>query len=327
MTATNARKARTMTAPTTEPTTAGILVQRAREHASENVLSRLAAAREALTARSRIVGIVGDDGAVHEELADQLAAELEKGGTVPAGYSDTVAAAIADRRARADEARVIRHARQILADRVAEVTRTSADGALAWLDEQLQALMAHVRTSDLDGITTVQAAVDAGPAATNAWQALRGHANQYREIRSAQRILTADARGGSAFIPRDVHWAGTTRIPFDEVYAEAVGDVATWMRQGYNEGRVYDPDPWPAPIITDGGTPEVVPSTDPAAFLLWLAARGDAWIPTSTELQDALEARRIAIATATPMGQLSESDDVRVDGLRHLDRIIAAATR
>lgn len=303
MTTTNARRASTGAAPTVL-IPAGQLVQQAREEGSAGLLSHLARAQAGLDQEVRRVGIVGSPDQVIAELADHFATIMETTGELPAEFSGSVAASIEAHKTRTAEARVIDMIRRHLQDRTREVQAESAADALRWLDGQLQSLLTHVRAST----------GDLGPAA-----------DQYREIRRAQEVLVAEVRGHVG-LTQALHFGGITRIPMDEQYAEAVGEVDSWLQMGAAEGRVYQPEPWPGAIINPGQY-ELLPSTDPRAFLVWLAARRDAWVPTVDELSDALDARRVAIAMRTPMRDLRASEDVRVEGLRHLGRLDTVAAR
>lgn len=329
MTTATTRKTRQATNTTAEPVPSGTLIKQAREHASGGLLDRLAEAQKTLTERTSVVGIVGEEGAVYAELGEALARGLEAGDPVPDDHRETITALVAERQARAAEARIVRHATQVLADRVNEVKIAASDGALRWLNTQLQDVMAqiHHATDGLNGISTPEQAINAGPAVVTAWQAARSLIDQLREIRAAQRVLTADARGGYAGVDRDLQWAGTCRTPFDAAYQVAVGHTKTWIIEGHQSRIVYEPEPWPGAITDSDAPSSVLPTTDPIGFVAWLADRGDSWIPRVTELADALKAREVAIALRTPIEELADTNDLRVPDLRHLDRLEQAGTR
>lgn len=264
-------------------TPAGELVQQARRHAGDE-LERLAVASRRLTEMVTSLGAPPTPAEVTAALATQLADDAIRD-DIPTGRADHIGEQAAAHQHRIDTARVLNHAQGIIRSRIAEATQAVADTALAWLHQQLTDLL----TLAPDEI-----------------------ADQYREIRLAQRVLTADARGHHGNVTGDLHMAGTTRTPTDVDYLVAVGlahEHKTFTANGVRTR--YEPEPWPA--HTDSDDP--IPSSDPAAYIAWLTERGDAWIPTGSELEQALATRRRAVHQGVPVDQLTDEPQPQRRGL------------
>lgn len=231
-----------------------------------------------------------------EAATRNLINSLRSSGTAPGTLRTDLVKQQALERAAHDEMELLgRAVRTLLSERTDTYTG-GADAALAWLHDHLTALTASVKdlAPDLVGISTSDDAVRAGGKALTAWSQLAQLVDQYGEIRTAQRVFTREARGTAANLHRDIFQAGTTKRPADPGWQIAAGAPHTTSLM---TGSVrLDTEAWPGTITdTDEMMNAVVPSTSPAAYLLWLAERGDAWVPTSSQLSAALNARSEAL--------------------------------
>lgn len=246
---------------------AGDLVAQARQHAGAD-LDRLAAASARLTALVKAEGIPSTTPAVIDALATSLAEDAVNDAIRP-DHADEIAQALREHQGQLDRSRVLGQAQSIVRTRMTEAIHRVADAGLQWLHTYLTELLTHSADTIVD---------------------------QYRELRYAQRVLTTDARGRAADI-RELHCAGTTRTPSDESYQAAIGMIVPRLGMGMKPTG-YTPDPWPSPVF-DGSDP--IPSADPVAYLTWLIERGDAWVPTASELDQALLSRSRAMAVGLPI--------------------------
>lgn len=246
---------------------AGELAAQARQHAGAE-LDRLAEASARLTEMVKAEGIPQTIPAVIDALAASLA-DNAISNTIPTDHADRIAQALRDHQSQLDRSRVLGQAQGIIRTRMTEATHRVADAGLRWLHDQLQDLLTHSADSIID---------------------------QYRELRLAQRVLTTDARGRAIDI-REIHCAGTTRIPSDEGYQARIGLINPRMDMS-GRPSTFTPDPWPSPVF-EGTDP--IPSADPVAYIAWLVERGDAWVPTAAELDQALRIRSRAMAVGVPV--------------------------
>lgn len=294
---TTARRARIATRPT-ELIPVGTLVEQGRRQGSDQ-LDQIKASIAKLTAKAREIGMIAPNpDSVVDLVGEQLADEILTTGQVPDDLVERIATADAEYRRRARQVQVLDFARRILDDRKNTATRDAADGGLRWLHVQLTDLLQGVRTlaPDLDGITSAEDALTHGK--EDAYRQIRLTVQQYVEIRAAQRVLTADARSGQyAHLDLDLRHAGITRTPTDEKYSAAIGLIDQYEIVGSQPRTEYQPLPWPG-FTTDSFTEGSIPSTTPIEYLIWIAKRDDAWVPTNAELTKALEKRQQAIDNA-----------------------------
>lgn len=155
--------------------------------------------------------------------------------------------------------------------RQATLREAATNRALAWLNAQLAPLMAAASklNGPLVGVSSAQAAIEAG--ATKQWQQLTDLTNDYRNLRSAQMQIMQQV---SRINPAVVCGVGITRAFADLEYIRAVTDYST------GEALTI---PWPG--ATDDPR-QIVPTTEPERYLLWLAERGDAWVPTDEQVHE-----------------------------------------
>lgn len=231
-----------------------------------------------------------------EAATRNLISSLRSSGTAPGTLRTDLVKQQASERAAHDEMELLgRAVRTLLSERTDTYTG-GADAALSWLNDHLTELTTTVEAlaPELVGITTSDDAVRAGGKALTAWSQLAQLVDQYVEIRTAQRVFTREARGTAAYLHRDLFQAGTTKRPADPGWQIAAGAPHT---TNLMTGAVrLDTEAWPGTISdTDEMENAAVPSTSPAAYLLWIAGRGDAWVPTTSQLTAALNSRREAL--------------------------------
>lgn len=229
---------------------------------------------------------------VHVQLTQSIVDSLLAGKELPAKIEQTIGRSLEAARANDAARTVYRDVLENLKGRRADAVGDANNAALRWLHDRLGELLDHVRAlaPTLDGITSADTALRSGANTLTAWAGMVRLADEYSDICWAQRDLTAAARnGGSAHINKDLAIAGHHSEPRDPELLVFAGE-ATWIVDAFSNQQRCSVDPWPGYVDINACGP--VPSTDPVAYLRWLAARGDAWVPDADQLGQALRRRQ-----------------------------------
>lgn len=186
-------------------------------------------------------------------------------------------------------------------------------GALAFLDEQLRALMAEVRTQEpaLAGIQDARSALRGGGDAQDAWAVLEAAVDRYAALRAAQRHIVVNIIGsdGAPYRIEVLNRTGHLRNPLDHERSFEHRRITHTSRElSRGEGALVE---WiqaaPRPPFDRTGN-DVLPS-DPIAYLRWIADGDKAWIPDVDEMIRVDElADRILNRAATVMQRAAARD-------------------
>ncbi|MFH7324796.1 hypothetical protein [Aeromicrobium sp. JJY06] len=203
-----------------------------------------------------------------------------------------------------------------------ELLREESAPALAYLDDELRALMSEVAKLDASAPATVEQAVHAGGKAAQEWRALTAAVGRYDAIRALQRELVKNADPDWTNTPSITAemMTGVWRLGVSGMFADAIDvepywierrrDTALRMQDGHSTA-VQEYAQWlalakPAPFGTSrtGWWPE---GADRVDFLRWVATSTRAWVPDLDALTAAHEANTEATA------RLLWGDGIRVD--------------
>ena len=225
------------------------------------------------------------------QLSQQLATAAEAGDPLPDDLAATITAARQQTETHTIVTQALISAEQILKQREDDAVRAGADEALGTLAGRLTELLAAVRdiAPALGKVRTAEEAMDAGPAARDAYPIGRDLLRQYTALRTAQGRLTRAAWGGD---PRSA--TGILRDAGE--FANIDSMWPCWLKaltgNTYLDERnnTYTPTPWP-----DDADP--FKNEYSVADLTWIA-RPDGparpGIPTVSELREAYEAQHTA---------------------------------
>ena len=295
----------------TEP----ILTQ-ARRHAVGAELDAIDRGRQPV--KDRIATMLKTEGARNDDATSRIVGDvvdtIADGRDLPTDLRKRIDREHQAKAARDREYTVLQDVDNALSADRQRIIENSTDAALGFLDTKLHDLLDHVArlSTDLDGVSSDTDAIRGNDQTIAAWRELNTLTTQYRELRAAQITLTGVGQA------QNIAAAGITRIPCDPRYLVAVGAAQAITSAVVGAGVSYSPEPWPG--FYDG-------TTDTPAYLRWLASRGDAWVPTTQQLQHALEARAVAVDLRTPIEDLARLDNPRVGSLRHLDNLDVVAAR
>lgn len=295
------------------------ILDEARLAAAGDAYQRIDVAKAAVRDRQQQVrGITHRDRALEGAITDVVSTLLDTG-SVPDDFGS------AAQRIRDAEDRNVQQQILVAADRALDVERaqvklTTANEGLAWLNDRLSGLLDQIRAIPEEVVfSDASTAIAHGTKAVKAWTEMEQHAATYNELRDAQTALLADARGGIAGVHNEVYLVGLTVVPHDSHYLIATGEVTLSRVYGTAERTYLHPEPYPGAIHVAAGGGTTWPTTDRNGYLRWLAARGDAWVPTTRKMKDAVAARQAAIVRKVPMTELI-GDKMHGD-LVHLGRL------
>ncbi len=198
---------------------------------------------------------------------------------------------------------------------------SNLDVIFAGLQEQMDELTAAVRTAapSLSGARTAQEAIDAGPAATEAWATLNDLVDQYDEIRQAQMSLYLSrvqgvpmqvlVRGGLFENALDVH----PYFVFRRQSTTPAGDdpdIDAWLRSGLT---MLDFPRW-----TDTSGEQGWWLWEPRIeHLLWVASQTRAWVPSPQLAFKMLELGVQATSGSSGAAVRSARDEYRARAASH----------
>ncbi|MFE9296304.1 hypothetical protein [Streptomyces niveus] len=174
--------------------------------------------------------------------------------------------------------------------------RKGANGAFPILRTMLDDLVTEARpmASLLLGINDAQAAIDAGPDTVKAWSGFNDLASRYRELRSAQYVLTRASAGDTIDIGVGVAGGGVSLSGIFPVWSEIANVTELWPE--YTPKRWDDATsvpPWP----TDAPGKPFQIKHDRAWFLWVLTTPGvRLWLPTAEELAAGVREQRTEAA-------------------------------
>lgn len=238
---------------------------------------RLLEARRGLAAPAGV-------GGVRDEVTELVLA----GESVPVDLVERVGSAAGEEEAFNRASMLLTEVSRAVQDRERQIRARAAHSGLARLHERVVEIVEGAREAEavLGGVVTAEAALEAGARATEAWRSLASLAEQYRQVRDAQRTMM------SALVAAGVSVPGTLEFAL-RVFGEVRGYRELWpgWRSAGAEGagllgdvRTTIPGqepPWPH-------HPDGSPTRD-VAFLLWAAAEevNPLWVPSVAEIQKA----------------------------------------
>ncbi|MFE9496313.1 hypothetical protein [Streptomyces collinus] len=199
--------------------------------------------------------------AAREAVIERAADAFLSGGAWPKDVGTKAVKAYAD----ADAVLVERQARLRVVKRAEWALYEALDGhtdaALAYLGTRLAELLSDARTAleVVGSARSAEDAIDAGADAVAAWSRLRGIMRDVGQVREAQWSLLRGPRTPGA--PSGGDWT-----------------ARQWMNQGYGHVRGQRPDEAPEAVREAIRARRV-----DLAYLRWLCARDDAYVPASEE--------------------------------------------
>lgn len=234
-----------------------------------------------------------DVGAVTRDVVDALLA----GEPVPKDLPKRIKAAMDAEAVYQRETAVLLNVARSVENSDDRVRARAAHAGLARLHDRVVEIVAAAGEAQevLGGVSSAEAALEAGAEATEAWRSLVRLASQYRQVRDAQRTLvTATGKRGlqgglletlstvGEFRDYDGLWPRHQRKDPTGGMFSARRDAPSWVAA----------PPWPHEA--DGS------ATRGPEFLLWAAAQDDnpLWVPSAEELLEARERASGAWAAA-----------------------------
>lgn len=235
-----------------------------------------------------------DVGAVTRDVVDALLA----GEPVPKDLPKRIKAAMDAEAVYQRETAVLLNVARSVENSDDRVRARAAHAGLARLHDRVVEIVAAAGEAQevLGGVSSAEAALEAGAEATEAWRSLVSLSGQYRQVREAQRTLvTATGKRGlqgglletlstvGEFRDYDGLWPRHQRKDPTGGMFSARRDAPSWVAA----------PPWPHEA--DGS------ATRGPEFLLWAAAQDDnpLWVPSAEELLEARE-RAIGAWAAAP---------------------------
>lgn len=235
-----------------------------------------------------------DVGAVTRDVVDALLA----GEPVPKDLPKRIKAAMDAEAVYQRETALLLNVARSVENSDDRVRARAAHAGLARLHDRVVEIVAAAGEAQevLGGVSSAEAALEAGAEATEAWRSLVRLASQYRQVRDAQRTLvTATGKRGlqgglletlstvGEFRDYDGLWPRHQRKDPTGGMFSARRDAPSWVAA----------PPWPHEA--DGS------ATRGPEFLLWAAAQDDnpLWVPSAEELLEARE-RAIGAWAAAP---------------------------
>lgn len=235
-----------------------------------------------------------DVGAVTRDVVDALLA----GEPVPKDLPKRIKAAMDAEAVYQRETALLLNVARSVENSDDRVRARAAHAGLARLHDRVVEIVAAAGEAQevLGGVSSAEAALEAGAEATEAWRSLVSLSGQYRQVREAQRTLvTATGKRGlqgglletlstvGEFRDYDGLWPRHQRKDPTGGMFSARRDAPSWVAA----------PPWPHEA--DGS------ATRGPEFLLWAAAQDDnpLWVPSAEELLEARE-RAIGAWAAAP---------------------------
>jgi len=167
--------------------------------------------------------------------------------------------------------------------------------ALTFLNTRLQHLLSRVKEIDgtLSAITSASAALRGSDAEAQAWQDLERAVAEYTEIRTAQHQITLRIVEDDADRRKALTTHGYIRNAFeDESYWTTVARHVSGWRNVSNDGFAPVLVEWaknPPALRWKRDVNSILPDSDSAGYLRWLATESTPWVPTIDELDTAYE--------------------------------------